>query len=337
MTLRICVVGCGNIAQQYHGPSLQKYVSMRPDVELSACCDLDVAKARTFQEKYGVLRLYSDIDEMLDRETPDGVFLFLREHLLCPMGIKVLLRGIPLFLEKPPGQNTQELDRLIEAAGHRNTPVQVGFNRRYMPIINYLKQKLDGFPAGMIQHIQYDFVRFGRYDKDFSWTAIHGIDTVRYLAGCDYKLVRFSYRLFPELGPTIANVYMDCELGNGATAHLNFSPVAGVTVERIAIHLLDHTFFLKLPVWNAYDFPGELEHIQHGKLIEKIRGCDISPRGESFVLQGFYDEDADFLDRIQNGIDPVVTLRNAHQSLEIADAIRLRQITYHIEQQSPVP
>ena len=47
---KICVIGCGWVANFGHGPSYQKYAANNPDVELSACCDVDDKKSIRFKE-----------------------------------------------------------------------------------------------------------------------------------------------------------------------------------------------------------------------------------------------------------------------------------------------
>jgi len=83
---------------------------------------------------------------------------------------------IPLLIEKPPGLTVEETDQMISAARSSGTPNQVSFNRRYTPLVVYLKKKLqDELACSDIQHLQYDFYRIGRTDADFSTTAIMGL------------------------------------------------------------------------------------------------------------------------------------------------------------------
>ena len=48
MSFKICIIGCGNHASSVHGPSYKKYALLHSDVELSACCDVDLDKAKRF-------------------------------------------------------------------------------------------------------------------------------------------------------------------------------------------------------------------------------------------------------------------------------------------------
>jgi hypothetical protein len=62
--------------------------------------------------------------------------------------------------------------------------------------------------------------------------------------------------------------------------------------------------------------------------MEKLGGKQLTPLGESYKLQGFFDEDADFLMSVLNHGSPLVSLEESRQSVEIADAMRARDETY---------
>jgi predicted dehydrogenase len=303
-------------------------VAENPDVGLAACCDVDAARAEAYREKYGFARSYTDLHDMLEEEQPDAVCLMAPVELTCELSCEILSLGYPLLMEKPPGLNGEECRRMIAAAEEAGVPNQVSFNRRYCPLVAELKQQLAAFAPEQIQDIRYDFFRIGRKDPDFSTTAIHGIDTVKFLAGSDYRRVRFSYREFPELGPGVANIFMDCEFESGATAHLNFCPNTGVLIERATVNLLDHTFMLNVPIWAAYDTPGRLLHLHRGETVADIAGDSICDASQNFIAGGFYNENASFFDDLLADRRPVGDIASGLQSVEIADCIRLRLPEY---------
>ncbi|MCC6445268.1 MAG: Gfo/Idh/MocA family oxidoreductase [Armatimonadetes bacterium] len=323
MSFKICTVGCGGIATNGHGPSYALYAATHPDTELAACCDLVEERAVRFQERFGFRRRYTDLDRMLDAEKPEAVCLMSPVELTCKLSCHILEKGYPLLLEKPPGTTTGETDRMIRAAG--SLPHQVAFNRRHMPLIAKARSLLGGLPG--IQHIRYDFTRIGRTDPDFSTTAVHGIDAVRFLSGSDYRHVRFRYQPLPDLGPTVANIFMDCEMESGATAHLNFCPVSGVVVERATLYTHDHILFLNTPMWNGFDAPGRLQHIHQGQVIADIAGTDLSG-GEQFEMCGFYAENEAFFEAVRLGRRPEPDLTASRQSVEVAQYMRDRKAEY---------
>src|SRR5262249_15203999 len=313
--MRLCLVGCGDHASSSHGPAQAKYAAAHPDVVLAGCCDTVEARADAHRARYGFGRAWSDMEAMLDAEEPDAVVVVVPETATVAVAEAVLRRGLPLLVEKPPGRTAAEVDRLIAAADRgrdgRSVPNQVALNRRYVPLAAELRRRLDarGASAAPVQHVHYEMTRVDRRDRDFSVTAIHGIDAVRYLAGSDYAHVRFRSRELPELGEGVANVFMDAVMASGATAHLAFCPVAGVSVERAAVHAHGETFFLHVPMWGAFDSPGLLLHLRDGQVASRVSGDDLTPDAKPFELGGFLAELEAFLGALARGEAPHPTLR----------------------------
>jgi predicted dehydrogenase len=244
------------------------------------------------------------------------------------VGTLVLERGIPLLLEKPPGLTPAEVDRLIAASerGAARVPHQVAFNRRYAPLVRELRRRIEGLPP--LQHLHYQMVRVDRREPDFSTTAIHGLDAVRYLAGCDYAEARFRYRELAELGPGVANVFVDAVMTSGATATLAFTPVSGVLVERAEAHARGHALYVHVPMWGGADSPGRLTHFTEGRLAEQVTGEQCGDGTAQFELGGFYRETVAFLDAVSQRRQPSPGLRESRQSVAIAMSMRERRSEY---------
>ena len=326
------MIGCGEHAESSHGPAQARYAAMHLATELAACCDVDEARAERHRQRFGFARAYTDLAAMLDAEKPDAAILAVPVHLTAAVGAPLLERGVPLLLEKPPGRTVQEVDALIAAAerGGRRVPHQVAFNRRYVPIVQEARRRLAaiGPPSG-IQHLHYEMTRVDRRDPDFSTTAIHGLDAVRFLAGADYAQARFRYREQPDLGPGVANIFVDAVLTSGATAHLAFCPAAGVVVERATVHAGAHTFFLRIPMWGPIDSPGHLQHVERGQVVANLAGDDLGGADHACVLGGFYGEYEAFLGDLGAGRTPSPSLRESRQSVEIAECLRRRDEEFH--------
>jgi len=327
--MRLCSIGCGQHAESSHGPAQAKCAAARPGLQLVACCDVDAARAESHRRRFGFAEAYTDPFRMLDVTQPDAVVVIVPEGVVADLVEQLFDYGLPLLIEKPPGRTLAEVDRLIaaaEARGQAPVPHQVGLNRRFVPLLRETRARLDALGgAASIQHVHYEMTRVDRRDPDFSVTAIHGIDAVRYLSGSDYAQVRFRYRELPELGPGVANIFMDARMVSGATAQLAFCPVAGVLVERAAVHALDHTLFVNVPLWNAFDSPGRLQHLERGRRVAEIAGSSLSGGQEPFELGGFHAEYEAFLEALAAGRTPSPSLREARQSVAIAEQMRLRR------------
>jgi myo-inositol 2-dehydrogenase / D-chiro-inositol 1-dehydrogenase len=323
--VRLCQIGCGEHAGVAHGPSQARCARERAGLVLAGCCDLDASRAESFRRDFGYARAYADPAAMLDAERPDAVVVVVPVERTVGVASMVLGRGIPLLLEKPPGETTAETDRLIAAAekGGRVVPHQVAFNRRFAPLVRELRRRIE--EAGPLRHVHYEMTRVERRDPDFSTTAIHGLDAVRYLAGADYAEARFRYREMPELGRGVANILVDAVMTSGTTAHLAFCPVAGVLVERATAHAHGHTLFLHVPMWNGVDAPGRLWHFAGGKLVADLGGDRVGDGTALFELGGFYGETVAFLEAVGARRPPSPSLRESRQSVAIAEQIRARR------------
>jgi myo-inositol 2-dehydrogenase/D-chiro-inositol 1-dehydrogenase len=326
--MKLGLVGCGEHARVAHGPSLARCARERGDLELAACCDLDRPRAEAFAREFGFARSFSDPEDLLDAERPDAVVVVVPVARTLAVASRVLERGIPLLLEKPPGETTADVDRLVAAAesSGRVVPHQVAFNRRYAPLVRELRRRV--LETGPVQHLHYEMTRVERRDSDFSTTAIHGLDCVRYLAGGDYAEARFRYRELPELGPGVANIFVDAVMETGATAHLAFCPVAGVMVERASVHAHGESFYLHVPMWSGVDAPGRLWRHHAGTRVDEVDGARVGDGTALFELGGFYAETAAFLDALAASRAPSPSLRESRQSVEMAEQIRGRRSEY---------
>jgi predicted dehydrogenase len=248
------------------------------------------------------------------------VVLVVPPEVTAGLASRILERGFPLLLEKPPGRTVHEVDCMIAAARRSGQPVphQVAFNRRFVPLLREARGRLEPLE---VTHVHYEMTRVDRRDPDFSTTAIHGIDAVRFLAGSDYTRARFRYA---PVQAGVVDIFVDAELASGATAHLAFCPVAGAVLERATVHARDHTLFVRIPMWGGPDAPGRLEHFERGRIAAEIAG----EPDEAFVLGGFYGEYEAFLGDLAAGRTPSPGLVESRQSVAVADCIRRRESEY---------
>jgi predicted dehydrogenase len=329
---KICIIGSGWVANFGHGPAYKKYADSDPDVQLTACCDADVEKSVQFKEKFGFSRHYADFRQMLQKEQPDAVCLNVPDSLIASLSAEILETGVPLILEKPPGLNPKETRELIAIAEKIGTPNMVAFNRRFMPIIQRTKKTIENTEGlNKIQHIEYYLSRFNRTEDNFDITAIHGIDTVRYLTNSDYSSVQFTYRELPEVGKNVMNIHVFGEMKSGATATLNFYPVSGAVVERMVINTAEYTFFVNIPVWDSIDSPGKIISVEKNEIINELSLNDKRQNVDTFEQFGFYGEDLAFFDAVRSGKKLSPDIHQSLQTIELMECIQKKVRTYNAQ------
>jgi len=318
--MKICTIGCGGHSSDVHGPAQQKYAALHPSALLAACCDRDADRAEAYRKHFGFERCYSDADEMLAKEKPDALFVIVPTQATCSVAVPILRRGIPVMIEKPPGCTVAELESLITAAEEGGGPHQVGFNRRHMPGLRQAMEILDRtMPPEAVFQINYEMIRCDRRDVDFSTTAIHAIDTARFLARSPFRHAKLNYRDFEKLGPTVAAIEAEVECASGTRIILNIQPVAGSNHERIALYAHKKTLAIEFPVQHAQGPRCDLDYWENGSLASQ------APAAETGDLFGFYNETRAFLDAIRDAQCPHPTLAECRQPVALMEAVRNRQ------------
>ena len=99
----------------------------RPDVELIAAADRDVKRLGAFTERYGISNVYTDAEEMLEKEKLDIVAVATntkgRSHFTC-MASNLGAKGI--FTEKPMAHTLAEVDEMVATCAKNGTALSCG-------------------------------------------------------------------------------------------------------------------------------------------------------------------------------------------------------------------
>lgn len=172
MTLRIAMIGLGDIARKAYLPVL----GPRPDVELT----LVTRNADTLAElgaAWRVERLHADLDAAL-AEGLDGALVH-AATAAHPAIVRCLLEAdVPTMVDKPLADNAADSEALVDLAETRGVSLMVGFNRRFAPV--YQDAAALDLPLTLMQKNRADQADEPRrvvFD-DF----IHVVDTLRFLA-----------------------------------------------------------------------------------------------------------------------------------------------------------
>ncbi|MBI2192291.1 MAG: Gfo/Idh/MocA family oxidoreductase [Planctomycetes bacterium] len=144
MAVRIGFIGTGGIAG-FHINNLSKI----PDAKIAAVCDVVKEKADAAAAKLGATA-YPDFHEMLDREDLQAVYVCLPPFAHGQPELAVLAKGLALFVEKPVAMDFQTLKKVTAAVKRKKAITAVGYQDRYLDIIEKLKKFLEGRRPGLI-------------------------------------------------------------------------------------------------------------------------------------------------------------------------------------------
>ena len=181
---RLALAGVKNMGCEHYSHLLT--LAERGDIELVALCDKDADALRLpprqhsrqqlevmlghvqelgKQHRLDVLhekmqhvcaslpRLYTDFDEMLARETLDGLLIVTPNYLHRTMAEKALARDIPVLCEKPLAPTVADCEAVAAAERASKAFVQVGLHMRYRKLNRDIKELLDANRLGKLKMI----------------------------------------------------------------------------------------------------------------------------------------------------------------------------------------
>ena len=134
--LRFAMLGAGAIGSS-HVAGLASLGSEA--VSYTAVCDVDGQKAKDFAEKYGIQKVYTDINDLLADDEVDVVDLCLPSHIHEKFGIIVCEAGKHLLIEKPITFDAESAKRIYDAARKNGVRIMTAQVLRFWP--EYMKIK----------------------------------------------------------------------------------------------------------------------------------------------------------------------------------------------------
>ena len=114
---RVAFVGCGGISR-HHKSGYQACER----TEVVAGADLNQDKLEKWGGNFGVTALYTDLDEMLEKEKPDIISICTYPNSHCELTVRCAESGVKAILcEKPMALNMEQTERMIEeCARHKD-------------------------------------------------------------------------------------------------------------------------------------------------------------------------------------------------------------------------
>lgn len=313
MTLRVGLLGAGWAARAVHGPSLRDYRKRRGGITLAAVCDLDPARAAEFAAEFAFQSSYTSVHEMLTEARLDAAVLAVSIPQNAKVARACLEAGLPILVEKPPALSGRAAVGLAETVRNTKGRAMVAFNRRWTPALVRLKELVG--QAGPVHSIRCDMRRVRRKDPDFSTTAVHAIDALRFLAGQDYATLRVTYG---RCGPSgeAATYHAVGTMTGGAVVRLDVTPMAGMDMEQYAVQAGGRTFVAELAL-------GKVD--QRLAVFSDGRRRDITvrtPSASRHDMDGFYQEVAAFLEAVKRGAAlPGPTVAETVQSVAVMEML----------------
>jgi len=135
--IKVGLIGCGEFAQSVILPTLMQ---LKEHYEITAIAGRTGSKIKALSHRYGARYATTDYHQILNDPSINMVVIAVRHHLHAPMAIAAAQAGKAIFLEKPMALNHEELEQLVKSIETSRVPFIIGYNRRFSPYIQKIKQ-----------------------------------------------------------------------------------------------------------------------------------------------------------------------------------------------------
>jgi predicted dehydrogenase/threonine dehydrogenase-like Zn-dependent dehydrogenase len=235
------IIGSGNFTKATVLPILSK---LKANIKyLSSSSGLSgTLLAKKFTVQYST----TNNDDILSDLEVDAVIITTRHNTHARMCIAALKAGKHVFVEKPLALSLDEINEIIEVYEQTNKTLTVGFNRRFSPFVQDIKQKLGGLnlPINVIATINAGDIPTNHWTQDMSigggriiGEACHFIDLITYLSGSLVESVILnSMDENPQKNTDNASILLKYQ--NGSTGVINYfsNGNKGYSKERIEVY-----------------------------------------------------------------------------------------------------
>lgn len=199
--IKVALVGIGGMGFAHFGCYTNNKIN---DIEVIAVCDIreDMARKKVNNSN---IKIYGDIDEMLEKENPDIVDICTPTYMHKQMSIKALNSGANVICEKPMSLSSEDADEIIKVIEKKGKLFMTAHVVRFMTPYLYLKETVESKELGEL--LRLDMKRISSAPK-WSWDnwmldteksggtpfdlSVHDIDFVNFMLG-EPKDVKGAY------------------------------------------------------------------------------------------------------------------------------------------------
>ena len=331
--VRVGVIGCGGIANSVHLPSLSRIKA----VQLASVCDIIEERAAEAAKKYHIPAVHTLYADMLKKEKLDAVYVLTEPEQLFRPAVVCLSAGKHVFMEKPPGDSSFQAEALLRSARENKRILSVGFNRRYIPLVQHVVQY-------MKKHTQITQVesRFNKHTSAmfgsisaFPADTIHSLDLVRWIAGGTPLKAAMLEAHVEDVVPNAWNSVT--KFDNGVTGIIRANYQTGGRVHALEIHGPGASAFVNLGFGDAScDAQILLAGGAKGyslaatgasaKNMLALDGRQIAGSDAFHVYYGYYAETEDFINCILKGRRPLTDIEEGVKTMHFVDFLLQNRI-----------
>ena len=252
--IKVGVIGAGNFASTTIIPLLKE---LRKSCQVLGIASSGGLSSETLAKNFKIKNKYSTEDEIFESDEIDAVFVLTQHFNHADLVIKAINAGKAVYVEKPLAIDVDSITRIEEAMYNAEDPkIFLGFNRRFSGASQFIKEKLNIYPANAINF------RFSvpKLERDH-WTnikeigggrivgeAIHAIDLGTYFFESLPQSISSYSPINKDSGEVYDNqVFININYANGSHAAIQYFSDTNdnLSKERLEIHGNDNSFIVE--------------------------------------------------------------------------------------------
>ena len=148
--LNVGIVGCGLITRTRHLPAYRKLSNI---AQVVALADLNINAARSLSRLYNVKVVYSNIQDMLLKESLDIVDICTPPRTHKQIALEAMSRGIHVLTEKPMAMSVNECEEMARCAKDNDVKLSVIHQMLYYPPMRKAIKMVEKGDIGQVEGI----------------------------------------------------------------------------------------------------------------------------------------------------------------------------------------
>ncbi|MCV3735740.1 Gfo/Idh/MocA family oxidoreductase [Rhizobium sp. TRM96647] len=283
--MRLLVLGTGGMANTH-----AEHFSAIPGVELVGAVDVDPARAAAFAERFGIARIFADLQQALDWGDFDAAANVTPDRVHHPTTLALLAAGKHVLCEKPLAETFAKADEMAQAAERSGLVTMVNLTYRNVAPLQKARELALSGTLGTVRHIEASYLQswlvsraWGDWTTESQWlwrlstrhgsngvlgdVGIHILDFAAYGSGSEVEAIYARMKAFDKApGNRIGEYDLDANDSFAMTAEFSNGALGVIHASRWATGHLNE---LRL---RMHGDRGALEVI-HTPEGSSLRGC----------------------------------------------------------------
>ena len=160
-------IGCGEVTEKKSGPAF----NLVPGSRIVAVMSRSEDKARSYAERHGIPRYYTDALELVSDQEVNAVYIATPPSSHATYAIMAMKAGKPVYVEKPLASSYLDCQRINRVSEQTRVPCFVAYYRRLLPYFQKVSRLVESGAIGKVTSVQIRFACPPRL-LDYNSTAL---------------------------------------------------------------------------------------------------------------------------------------------------------------------